>query len=159
MEEEIQKDSEVDEIFSHIKQLKAEQVNNDEINQDDIESINTIKENTGTIGGETSYQGITAKDIFTIIRPDELVTENLSRMKVDIDSSGTCDICGKEIIFDENLSGLTIRGEFFSCEKCCQDASKETLDSWTEYKQGKPKDIIPIALWLMQEKNKTKLFD
>ena len=74
MEEEIQKDSEVDEIFSHIKQLKAEQVNNDEINQDDIESINTIKENTGTIGGETSYQGITAKDIFTIIRPDELVT-------------------------------------------------------------------------------------
>ena len=158
MEEQYQKDSEIDQIFSHIKQLKAEQEDFVEITKNDIESINTIKENTGTIGVEKSYPEIPAEDIFTILRPEEFAAENFSKMKVDVDSSGICDICGKEIIFNENLSGLTIRGEFFSCEKCCQDASKETLDSWADYKQGKPKDIVPIALWLMQENKRTELF-
>ena len=98
------------------------------------------------------------EDIFRIIKPEDLIRENLSVMKVDVRFSSICDICGRDIIFDENLAGLTIRGEFFSCEKCCRDASKETLDSWVEYKMGKPKDIIPIVLWLMEEKKRTELF-
>ena len=159
MDAKIQKDSEIDEIFSHIKQLKAEQDNIEEINQNDFESINTIKKNIGTIGGEKCYKGIPQEDIFRIIRPEELVNENLSKMNVNIDSSGICDICGKEFIFENNLTGLTIRGEFFSCEKCCQDASKDTLDGWVDYKKGKPGEIKPIALWLMQENNKAKLFE
>jgi hypothetical protein len=158
MEKQYQKENEIDEIFSHIKQLKAEQENNFTINQDDFESIKTIKEGTGITGEENCYKGIPPEDIFRIVKPEDLARENLSIMKVDVGFSGICDICGREIIFDDNLSGLTIRGEFFSCEKCCQDASKETLDSWVDYKQGKPMDIIPIALWLMQEKKRTALF-
>jgi len=158
MDEQSKKDNEMDEIFTHIKQLKAERVNNDEINQDDFESIKTIKKDTGTIGAEDHYKGIPPEDIFKISKPEDLATENLSVMKVDVRSSGICDICGRDIIFDDNLSGLAIRGEFFSCEKCCRDASKETLDNWIEYKKGKPKEIIPIALWLMQEEKRTELF-
>ncbi len=158
MDEQNQKDSEIDEIFTHIKQLKAEQVNNVDINQDDFESIKTIKKDTGKIGEENKYKKIPPEDIFRILKPEDLARENLSVMKVDDRSSGICDICGRDIIFDDNLSGLTIRGEFFSCEKCCRDASKETLDGWVEYKMGKPNDIIPIALWLMKEKKRTELF-
>jgi hypothetical protein len=158
MDEQSQKENEIDEIFTHIKQLKAEKVNNVDINQDDFESIKTIKKDTGTIGEENYYNGIPPEDIFRIIKPEDLGRESLSVMKVDVRSSGICDICGRDIIFDENLSGLTIRGEFFSCENCCRDASKETLDGWVEYKKGKPKDIIPIALWLMKEKKRTELF-
>ena len=158
MDEQSQKDSEIDEIFSHIKQLKAEQLKTDEINQDDFESIKTIKKDIGKIVEETNYKAIPLEDIFRILKPEDLTRENRSIMKVDVRSTGICDICGRDIIFDDNLSGLTIRGEFFSCEKCCRDASKETLDSWVEYKKGKPKEIIPIALWLMQEKKQSELF-
>ena len=158
MDEQNQKDNELNEIFSHIKQLKAEQLNNDEINQDEFESIKTMKKEIEISKEENFYKGIPPEDIFKILKPEDLTRENLSIMKVDVRSSGICDICGRDIIFDDNLSGLTIRGEFFSCEKCCRDASKETLDGWVEYKKGKSNEIIPIALWLMKEEKRTELF-
>ena len=158
MDEQNQKDNELNEIFSHIKQLKAEQLNNDEINQDEFESIKTMKKEIEISKEENFYKGIPPEDIFKILKPEDLTRENLSIMKVDVRSLGICDICGRDIIFNNNLSGLTIRGEFFSCEICCRDASKETLDSWVEYKKGKSQEIIPIALWLMQEKKRSELF-
>ena len=157
--EETQKDGEIEEIFSHVKQLKADHEKFEDTIQDKIEGIKTIKDNTGKILGEANIEGILPEDIFEIVGPEELLAEDISKMKVDIESSGTCDICGKEFVFEENLSGLTIRGTFFTCEKCCQDASKETLDGWVNYKNEKPENTKPIALWLIQEKNKTQLFE
>ena len=86
-------------------------------------------------------------------------SENISTIQLDDDTTGTCDMCGKQMIFEHNLSGLVIYGKFFACEKCCQDASKDELNNWTESKMASPKDVKPIALWLMQEKNKTQLFE
>ena len=146
MDAETQNDYDIEEIFTHVKLLKDEQEKPEEIDKVEFESIKTTND-------------IPPENIFEIVGPEELLEQNVSKMKVDIESSGTCDICGQEFVFDDNLSGLTILGKFFSCEKCCQVASKDTLDSWINYKNAKLKDIKPIALWLMQEKNKTRLFD
>ena len=51
-----------------------------------------------------------------------------------------------------------IHGKFFACEKCCREASKKDLDHWTESRMAKPTDVKPIALWLMQKENRTRLF-
>ncbi|NHJ39252.1 MAG: hypothetical protein FK731_04405 [Asgard group archaeon] len=159
MKKETHRDDAIEEIYSHVKQLKAEQDNHQDTGQENYEPSIIIKDKTKKILVETSLEDISKEDIFEIIKPEELVVENLSKMKIDMKSAVICDICGKDFIFEDNLSGLTIRGELFSCEKCCLDASKKILDAWVDYKQGKPGEIKPIALWLMQENNKTQLFD
>jgi superfamily II helicase len=159
MTEDNQRDDDIEELFAHIKQLRADQEKLHYSEKESYESNITIKDNTEKIVGETSLEDISQDDIFEIVKPEEFAAEYLSKMKIDIKTSAVCDICGKEFIFEDNLSGLTIRGEFYSCEKCCQDASKKTLDAWVEYKQGKPGEIKPIALWIMQENNKTQLFE
>ena len=150
---------ELDEIISHVEQLKAKQEKVEEDNKNDLEVIKKIQDNTGKIAGETSVEEISSKDVFEIVGTNEILEERISKMNVDMSSSSVCDICGQEMVFEENLSGLTIHGKYFTCEKCCKDASKETLEGWVNYKQAKPEDMKPIALWIMQENNRTQLFD
>lgn len=152
-----QKDEELEEIFLHVKQLKEEQNQLQDVNQGDLEPIDIIKDNIGQTAGEIAIDEIFSEDVFEIIGPvDETMVEPVTKMQGD--SSGVCDMCGKELVFEENLSGLVIYGKFFACEKCCQEASKDELNTWSVSKLAEAEDVHPIALWLMQEKDKNKLF-
>jgi len=145
MEQESKKQKELKEIFLHIENLV------DEKNQNQLEPIDIIKNKTDIIAGENEITQISQDS-------DKDKNENFLTMKIDSDSIGTCDICKNKIMLEKNLSGLVIHGKFFACEKCCQDASKDDLTNWAETRIAKPEDVKPIALWLMQEKNKTRLF-
>jgi hypothetical protein len=153
---ESQKDEDLEEIFLHVKQLKEEQNQLQGVNQGDLEPIEIIKDNIGQTAGEISIDEISQEDIFEIIGPvDETTVEPFTKMQGD--SSGICDMCGKELVFEENLSGLVIYGRFFTCEKCCQEASKNELNNWSKSRLAEAEDVHPIALWLMQEKDKNRL--
>jgi len=143
-----QRDKDLKEIFLHVNQIKSER---------ELEPVKIIQENVEMTAGE--LDNIPPEDIFEIVEVFEEFPEKISsKMKVDVDSVGTCDICSQEIVFEENLSGLVINGRFFSCEKCCKEASKDALNNWAKFRTSDPKEVKPIALWLMEEKNKTKLF-
>jgi hypothetical protein len=158
MIKESQRDTDLKEIFSHIEQLKLEREQVADFQKEELEPVEIIKDNGGITAGE--LDNIPPEDIFEIVRPaDEFSEKTVSKMKVDVNSAGTCDICRQKIDFEKNLSGLVIQDSFFACEKCCQDVSKDELNNWTESKMASPKDVKPIALWLMQEKNKTQLFE
>ena len=167
MPEESQRDKDIEEIFLHVKQIKVEQGKLENEREDELDSIEIIQDNTRQIVEETSLDNIPPEDIFEIVEPaneltnetGEFLEETVSKMKVDIDSTGSCDLCKREIVFEENLSGLVIHGRFFACEECCQDASKDELMNWTKSKMANPEDVKPIALWLMQEKNRSRLFE
>jgi hypothetical protein len=163
MSEESKKQKDLEEISSHVKKLIDEKnINSD--NQDRLDPFEIIKNKTDIIAGDIDLDKFTSEDFFEIVKPikDEVKdTSNLSKKSIStmqIESTGDCDICKQKIVFERNLSGLVIHGRFFACEKCCQDASKDDLSDWAETKTAKPEDVKPIALWLMQEKNKTRLF-
>jgi len=123
----------LEEIFLHVKHLKDEQKNS---------------------------ENIPPEDIFEIIEDtDNSYAEEFVSKKIGINHLVVCDICGNDVIPEENLAGLAILGRHFACERCCQEASKDKLNSWTESKMTKSGDVKPIVLWLMEQKNKSWLFD
>jgi hypothetical protein len=162
-----QKDEDLEEIFSHIKELKKEQDQFNEFKKDNLEPIELIKESRGKIGGDLEVENITDEDLFEVVGPvkdifepkKEFSEETVSQMDDLIGSAGLCDICQTGFLFEKNLSGLVIHGKFFACESCCQEASKDDLDHWTESKMAKTTDVKPIALWLMEHRNKTRLIE
>ena len=157
------KDKDLQEIFSHVKQLKLEKEQTNEVKSNEIEPVEIDKHKTEINVGEIDT--ISPDDLFEIVEPieesadinEEILEDSVSKMNVRTDSIGTCDMCGQDIVFEKNLSGLVIKSRFFACENCCLSSSEEDLDSWTESKMANPEDVKPIALWLMQEKNKTQL--
>ena len=157
------KDNDLQEIFSHVEQIKLEREQTDEVKSNELEPVELNKDNTGITVGEIN--NISPDDLFEIVATieesadenEEILEDAVSKMKVGADSTGTCDMCGRDIVFEKNLSGLVIKSRFFACENCCLSSSEEELDNWTESKMANPEDVKPIALWLMQEKNKTQL--
>ena len=136
----------LDEISNHIKELQKE---------DKKESI--IKKMDAQVGSKSELQEweeVPEEDIFEVLKPSE---ENITRMDINL-STRKCDMCKKTIKLDENLSGLVVHDTHFLCEDCCKESSKEDLDVWMNAKMAKPGDLKPVALWLMKEKNKTRLF-
>ena len=156
MPEDFQRNKDIEEIFLHIKQIKDEQDNLENKREGRLDSADKF-----------SLNNIPPEDVFEIVELEnefsdetsEFSEETISKIKVDIDSSGICDFCKQEMVFENNLSGLVIHGKFFTCEKCCQVASKDELMKWAESKMSNFEDVKPIALWLMQEKNKSRLFE
>ncbi len=152
-----QKEKDLEEIFEHIQKIRQEpQSTNSE-----LEPVDIIKNSTGKVAGALTGEDISPEDIFEVVGPiDETqkdLEEPISKMTLGLGSAGVCDICGEKIVFEKNLAGLVVSDKFFACEKCCQDASKKNLDTWTESKNAKPEDVRPIAFWLMQLKNKNRL--
>ena len=161
-----QKNKDLEEISSHIEQLKQQQENFEERKDDVVEPIEIISQSTGQVAGEFDLDNIPPEDVFEIIGPvDELSEtdketniEQFTTMETETRSVGMCDMCKTAMLFEKNLSGLAIHGKFFACEKCCQNASKKDLDNWAKSRMAKPTDVKPIALWLMQKENKARLF-
>jgi hypothetical protein len=153
-----QRNEDLKEIFLHIKQIKLEKNQIEDVENNKIKPVETIQKNVGI--NDIELDNIPPEDIFEIVgSADDFSEENYTKMKENINLVGKCDICGQKIDFEKNLSGLVIKNSVFACEKCCIDKSKDELINWTESKMTNPKDIQPIALWLMQEKNKNKLFE
>ncbi len=132
--------NDIEEISNHIKEI-----------------LNENKENTVETNIETKlleWEEISKEDVFKFVNKDEEITT-----KIDINlNKRICDICKKTINLEENLSGLVVHDSHFLCKKCCQESTKEKLDKWITSKMAKPGDLKPVALWLMKEKNKNKLF-
>ena len=167
MRKKIAVDEELEEVFKHIQKLREKQNFSDEIKQETPDPLKIIQANTSNIAGDLNLDDIASGDVFQIISevektPNEDLNSigNLSTvLKEETGSIGVCDICHKGMIFERNLSGLVIHNKFFACEKCCVDATKKDLDSWTHSKNAKPEDVRPIAFWLMEKENKTRLIE
>jgi len=167
MREKLAIDEELQEIFSHVKQLRKEQDSTDNLKQEKLEALKIIKESKKHIAGDLNIEDIASEDVFEIIGEIEKTpNENLisiGNLSTTIDeepgSIGVCDICHKGMLFERNLAGLIIGNKFFACEKCCVDATKEKLDIWTHSKNAKPEDVRPIAFWLMEKENRTRLIE
>ena len=149
------KNEDIEEIFMHIQKLKKQE--GQEEQNDTPEPIDIISESTGQVAGELDLENISPDDVFEVIGPVDEVEK--TRMQTDDSSVGMCDMCKTAMLFEKNLAGLVIHGKFFACEKCCQDASKADLDSWTQSKNAKPADVKPIAFWLMQKEERTRLIE
>jgi len=129
------KDKDLKEIFLHVKKLKAEFGINKDVNKEKLVNIKEI--------------------------PDNFLNKNVehdeSLVKNNLKSSNYCDICGQEFSLEKNLSGLVLLNKYFACGECCKHASNETLNSWIKTRNVKIQDAKPIALLVMQKKNKTRL--
>jgi len=147
----IDKDIDLEEIFLHIKKLKQEKDLIKKIDKDKSIDKKIFDNNKEKIVKETMLDNISTDDIFLVVDEQEIVS------KMKIKNSSLCDICGQDIVFDENLSGLVLLNKFFACEECCKNASNFVLNSWIETRNGKLEDVKPIAFWLMQEGHKTRL--
>ncbi len=145
------KNKDIEEIFLHVKKLKAEFGSTGKRKKEKSDNIDISRNNNEKISKELILENISPDDIFEIVDEDETVS------KMSLKTLGICDLCGQEISFDENLSGLVLFNRFFACEECCKDASNEVLNSWIETRNAKAEDVKPIALWIMQEKHKTRL--
>lgn len=67
-----------------------------------------------------------------------------------------CDLCNRQILLDNNLSGLVFDDEYFLCEDCCNNNSQRDIEDWTESIMQKPSKGMPVALWIIHEQNKGK---
>lgn len=136
----------LDEISNHIKNLRKENKKDDFIPKicPDDASKKDLKE----------WKEVPHEDIFEVVQATE---ENITRMDKNL-SKRKCDICKKTINLEENLSGIVVHDSHFLCKNCCNDSTKDQLDAWMNTKMAKPGDLKPVALWLMKEKNKSRLF-
>jgi hypothetical protein len=167
MREKLAMNEDLEEIFSHIQKLRKEQNFSDELKQEKLEPLKIIKDSKKHIAGDLNIEDISSEDVFEIIGEIEKTpNENLisignlsTNINEEPGSIGVCDICHKGMLFERNLAGLIIDNKFFACEKCCVDATKEDLDIWTHSKNAKPEDVRPIAFWLMEKENKTRLIE
>lgn len=153
------KEKDIEEIFSHVQKLKEDQNILDK-KSDELDAYDVIRDNIGVKAGELNKENIGSDDLFEIVGPVEGENDNVNEEKTTLikTDSGVCDLCGQTFLLEENLAGLIINSEFFACEKCCQDASREDIEKWCNNRMKESHDVQPIALWLMQEKNKTTLF-
>jgi len=145
------RDEDIEEIFLHVKKLKAECGSVEEISKEKIYEIEISKSDNEKITKGAISDNISPNDIFEVVDEDVIVST------MNLKTSGFCDICGQDIILNENLSGLILLNKFFACKDCCKDASNNVLNSWIETRNAKAEDVKPIALWLMQEKHKNRL--
>jgi hypothetical protein len=154
------KEKDIDEIFSHVQKLKEEQNILDK-KTDEINAYDVIQDNIGVKAGEISEDDIDQNDLFEVIGPVEEETMDVEEERTSImkNETGKCDFCGQTFVLEENLAGLIINSEFFACEKCCNNASRKDIEKWCNNRMKKEHDVKPIALWLMEQKNKTTLFD
>ncbi len=134
----------LDEISNHVRNLQ-----NKDRKEDNIISELNFQEDINSELKE--WKEVSKDEIFES-------SENISTIRdVNLDTR-KCDICKKTINLEKNLSGLVLHNSHFLCEECCQDSSKAELDVWMNTKMANPGDLKPVALWLMKEKNKTRLF-
>jgi hypothetical protein len=127
----------------HVKKLKEE--------YGLIEKINSTKMLKEKFENKIILENVSADDIFEIVDDEEIVS------KMENKNFGICDICGQDIIFDENPSGLILLNRYFACEECCKDASNKILYSWIETRNAKTEDVKPIAFWLMEKNQRNRL--
>ena len=163
MSEKSLNEKEIKEIYLHVTQLKAEKSHSGNLTKDGIDSGETIHEKTEPIKDETLINDISPVDLFEVTAPidesdnerEQHIEETVSKMKLDMDPIGVCDICKKDFLFETNLAGLTAQGKFFVCKDCCKEVKKDELDYWAKSKMTSSEKIKPIALWIMEKKNKT----
>ncbi len=137
----------LDEISTHVKNLQSGKKESNSISKlmDEDESTNELGR----------WEEISKEDIFEIVKPSE--EEIITSMDINLDKR-RCDMCKKTINLENNLSGIVVHDTHFLCEDCCSNSSKAELDSWMHTRMANPGDLKPVALWLMKEKNKTKMF-
>ena len=146
------KEKDLEEIFLHIQDIIEERNLDNELKQ-----IEILQENLKKTAGELDINNYSKDDIFEVVEDDE-IEDHQTVMTSDFVLKGFCDFCNEEIDFENNLSGLVLKDKSFVCQKCCTNANKETLEKWVETKMATQKDVKPIALWLMEIKNKSRLF-
>ena len=145
-------------VIKNEAEIKESNVSNEPKEEDDFQ------ENVEKIPGSSSLDKAIDKinkvsrmtEAHLAFKDEEItgLSEEISRWNLPNLQKGTCDLCGELIEFEENLSGLTVGGNFFACEKCCKNTSKEGLTLWTKSKMNNPGEVRPIGLWVIQEKNK-----
>lgn len=161
-------DKDIDEIIYHIKKLKNVDIKKESSPEDSAwadNETNTEKsvmnaqprsdskkdtENTITKQDEAmeKIKNLEETDPVTIMGPEAIGWTD--------DSTVLCDVCDEEIILGKNLSGLVIADEFFACEHCCQELSKDELMEWTKSKMISAADVRPIGLWVIQQQRENK---
>ena len=67
-----------------------------------------------------------------------------------------CSLCSKKIMLGENPSGLVFGDKHFVCEPCCENHDDEELQNLSKTVMHKDHRGMPIALWLIHDKNKDK---
>ena len=65
-------------------------------------------------------------------------------------------MCKRNFALDENHSGLVFDDKHFLCEICQGSRSDIELDNWIHTEIHDESKGMPIALWLIHEKNKDK---
>ncbi len=140
----------------------------DNVSNSNISDEYNLNKDAQKINRQTSENSFLKESIEKInkvsrMTPDHLTFKEKSSLSEEMSpwnlpqlQRGTCDLCKETIEFENNLSGLTIGGNFFACENCCKDFSKEELTSWTKSKMKSPSEVRPIGLWVIQEKNKDR---
>jgi hypothetical protein len=139
-------EKDIEEILLHVEKIKSEK---DKFIEEKIYSKKSQE--------DINHDNIPPEDIFEIV--DNTNEEAVTKMRVDNGTHGSCDICEQEFEFEKNLSGLVIQDKIFLCEKCCQNASNDNLMNLTKSKSANPKDVRPIALWLMDNSNRKNLIE
>lgn len=137
-------EKELEEIYLHVKKLRTQRNSTEEIDKKEISTNSKIIVNK------------ILPDFFSDNISDK-VNEVDPSSKMSLKTSAICDLCGEDFFIDENLSGLILSNKFFACEECCKDASNDVLNKWMNTRNSKLGELRPIALWLMQEKNKKRL--
>lgn len=155
----------IDEIIYHIQKLKK-------LNFEDSapKTISKEKKSEDTSENQKNKQKRTGKVNSISEINNENIMNELSNLE-DIqpvyimdpeiigltdDSMVTCDVCEKDMVLGKNLSGLVVSNEFFACEHCCQNLSKEELLEWTKSKMIATNDVRPIGLWVIQQQGENK---
>lgn len=155
----------LEEILLHVKKIKEEQDNFTNKNNEYITPLGIIKDKSSIMTEESDFMDNIDNDLFEIVKlSQKSIFDNEKLLDQDFleinqkNIRGICDLCSSSFIFEENPSGLVINEEFFACENCCKELSKEELENWTKSKMKSSNRLKPIALWLMEKNNKTKLF-
>jgi len=123
-------------------------------NIDATEDISNVTKSINEIANENELE--VRQDSWEIEAPTLQIKKPIPPWRWKDNSVGTCDICKRVIVFEKNLSGLVISDEFFACEDCCKNTSKDELAEWTKSRMTKPADVRPIGIWLTQEQNKDR---
>jgi hypothetical protein len=160
-----QKNKDLEEISLHIQELKQQQEIFKERKDETVNQIEIISKSTGQFAENLNLENIQPKDVSGKIgyadesfqNEKETEIEKVTTMQTEPNSVVICDMCKTPMLFEKNLGGLVIHSKFFACEKCCQEASKNDLENWTESRIAKTNDVEIIGLWLMEKENRTKL--
>lgn len=133
-------EKDIDEIITHIEKLRN--LNNN-LSKNSTK-MDDVKENNLTDNIDTENE-----EPISIMKPEVVGWTDESKVK--------CDVCENEIVLGKNLSGLVIANEFFACETCCQNLSREELMEWTQSKMVSPGDVRPIGLWVIEQQRQSQI--